>query len=167
MFQTSLGVAVGAAIALLLGCCLVGWFVRIVEDAAEQPLRVENGRAIWTEGKDSEVWDLVMKRGGSGPYVGAIEVLVFFIGLWSPGGWPLVAGWLAFKVASKWKSWAEVSDYPEPPKLDASEDERREYATLRHKWTARRGATFMAGTGANIIIAALGVGIGRLVATMG
>ena len=167
MFQASLGIAVGAVIALFLGFCCVGWFVRCVENAAAQPLRVENGKAIWTDGPDREVWDLLMARGGSGPYVGAIEVLVFFIGLWSEEGWALVAGWLAFKVASKWKSWAEVSDYPNPPKDDAKDEVKREYAELRHKWVARRGATFMAGTGANIVIAAFGVAVGRLVAGTG
>jgi hypothetical protein len=147
-------VSVGLVLALLLGLC-VGPLLGKVEKFIEIP-----------EPKASkEVWDFVMVRSGTGVILGAVEQAIFFVALWTDG-WPLLASWLAFKVASKWQSWTHVAQLPPPPP-PADAAATSEYAILRHKWVARRYITFVVGTGTNILLAAFGVAIGRIVVIYG
>lgn len=151
IFQASMGVSVGLVIALVLGL-LVGPLLGKIEKLIEIP-EAQTSRGVW---------EVVMERSRSGFILGAIEQAVFFVALWTDG-WPLLASWLAFKVASKWQSWTHVAQLPTPPPVQnvAATDQ---YAILRHKWVARRYITFVVGTGTNILLAAFGVAIGRVVA---
>jgi hypothetical protein len=155
IYQTSMGIAVGLVIALFLGM-LVGPLLGVVDNKTKPP----DPRVL-----PKDIWDVVLARAGSGPILGVIEQSIFFIAFWSDG-WPLLASWLAFKVASKWQSWTHVAQLPAPPPAD---DLRavQEYVILRHKWVARRYMTFMIGTGANILLAAFGVAIGKAIAMYG
>ena len=155
IFQTSVGIAVGLVIAISLGR-LVGPLLGKVEDDTKPPELVVAPK---------KVWDVILARGGSGPILGAIEQAIFFIAFWVEG-WALLASWLAFKVASKWQSWTHVAQLPAPPPPDQIEA-LNEYVILRHNWVARRYMTFVIGTGANILLAALGALIGRAVAAYG
>src|SRR5713226_7808202 len=151
ILQASVGVSFALVIALLLGL-FVGPLLGKVEKLIEVP-ELEASK---------EVWGFLMFRGDSGLILGAIEQAVFVVALWTDG-WPLLASWLAFKVASKWQSWTHVAQIPAPPSAnDAAASDR--HAMLRHKLVARRYTTFIVGTGANILLAAFGVAIGRIVA---
>ena len=158
--QLAIGLSVGSAVAVFFGWAVVGQLVRCVERRIAKPLRVEKGKEIWSDGPNAEVWELAMRRGEGGPYLGSVEALIFFLAIWVEG-WILLASWLAFKVASKWQSWSQLAYLPKPP---ASFDDQGmiEYALLRHTWTARRYVTFLVGTGGNILVGAFGVGLGKL-----
>lgn len=154
ILQASVGVSVGLVLALLLGLC-VGPLIGKVEQLVEIP----------EPQASEEVWKFVMSRSGTGVVLGAVEQGIFFVALWTDG-WPLLASWLAFKVASKWQSWTHVAQLPAPPPPE-NVTAANQYAILRHKWVARRYITFIVGTGANILLAAFGVAIGRIVAIYG
>lgn len=155
IFQASIGITVGLVIALLLGK-FVGPLLERVENKSKPPDPVVASK---------DIWDVVLGRAGSGPILGAIEQSIFFIAFWSDG-WPLLASWLAFKVASKWQSWTHVAQLPAPPPPEDTAAVK-EYVILRHTWVARRYMTFMIGTGANIVLAAFGVAIGKAIAAYG
>jgi len=154
ILQISVGVSVGLLIALLLGL-FVGPLVGKVEKLIEIP----------EPQASKEVWAFLMVRGSTGYILGAVEQAIFFVALWADG-WPLLASWLAFKVASKSQSWAHVSQFPAPPPI-SEVAATNHYAMLRHKWVARRYAAFVVGTGANILLAAFGVAIGRAIVMYG
>jgi len=59
-----------------------------------------------------DVWSDMIKRTGGGPYIGSLELLLSVLAF-SFGAETLVAGWLAFKLASKWAAWQHVVQVPE------------------------------------------------------
>jgi len=87
--------------------------------------------------------------------VGWVEPPIFFAALWMTGGWPLLASWLAFKLALYWQG-ANFTAFPaDPPTAD-----QLRYLHAKRQLGTRHIAITLVGTGANIIAAIVGVAIG-------
>lgn len=103
-------------------------------------------------------WDELanMKTGGS--WIGHIERPMFYIALWIPGLWPILSSWLVFKLAFYWQS-ANFVAFP-----DRSPDVREaDYLVAKRLLGSNHVATSLVGTGANILVALIGVAIGRTI----
>jgi hypothetical protein len=108
-------------------------------------------------GIDEKLWKKLVripgKRGGL--WIGVTERLIFFVALWASA--PILVGaWLAFKVASKWEAWTNLSRVPS--KLDDAESDL-EYFLARTRWSSRTMQRFLVGTGLNLIAAIIGLGV--------
>jgi hypothetical protein len=57
------------------------------------------------------VWNQLTQRSGGGQWIGIFERYFCFVAFWA-GTSTLVAGWLAFKVASKWEVWKNINQVP-------------------------------------------------------
>ncbi len=109
-------------------------------------------------------WDAVWKRQGGGGYLGFIEQIIFFASFWTDG-WPLLAAWLAFKVACQWESWKHSDGLIDLAKKQTYKtgDEKQNAIDLLaiQRWVSVRYMSFLVGTGANIVIALATVAAGR------
>ena len=92
-----------------------------------------------------------------GAFIGWIERLMFFAAFLVDGT-PLVIGaWLAFKVASKWNAWTNITAVPKEVKGMAELD----LAIGRRRWASRVLTTFLVGTAYNICTGMLGAAVAR------
>lgn len=97
----------------------------------------------------------------SGDWVGIFERIILFWALYE-SSWEAVGIWIVFKVAAKWEARNHLAHMPETipdvPEL--------EWAAARRVWAAREYATFVVGTGCNLLLAAAGVWIARCGSTV-
>jgi hypothetical protein len=101
-------------------------------------------------------WAAVTGGNEGGRYLGHLERLLFFCAFMA-GAEAVVAGWLAFKVASKWNVWTNVVAVPkELPGI-----EPLDYLVARRSWGSHVLMTFLLGTLANVLAAFLGVLVAR------
>jgi hypothetical protein len=106
-----------------------------------------------------EKWKQFMKGSDyPGAWLGHLERVLFFVAMWF-GLWQVVAGWLAFKLASKWETYKGTVSLPQ--KLDDIND--LDYLLSRRRLGSERTMRLLIGTLLNVLIPPLGVGIGRLV----
>jgi hypothetical protein len=75
----------------------------LLSSAAAKPTRPDNIAA--------EVWDQIFEGTGGGPWIGALERYLSLAAFWTKN-YALIAGWLAFKVASKWEVWKNIVQVP-------------------------------------------------------
>lgn len=72
-------------------------------------------------GIDPDLWLDVIGRGAAGSVLGQLERLLAFAAFWQGGQSSIIiAGWLAFKVASGWNNWSYIVRLPE--KLEGVKD---------------------------------------------
>ena len=71
----------------------------------------------------------------------------------------IIAGWLAFKVASKWQHVAAYSSRAGIHGRLFTE----EWLQVRWAWGSHQLTRFLVGTGANILMGFLGVGVGKII----
>ena len=107
----------------------------------------EKQRAQWTE---------LTEGNEGGKFIGWIERFMFFVALLSSAEQLLIA-WLAFKVASKWNAWTNVIAVPK----EVGELNDLDFLIARRRWASNVLATFLVGTGFNILVAILGVAVTR------
>ncbi len=82
---------------------------------------------------------------------------MFFASLWT-GMWPILGSWLVFKLGFYWQS-ANFSQFPDaPPKEDDVK-----YLAAKRRYGSHQVATALVGTGANIVMAFIGVAVARWV----
>lgn len=106
---------------MLLGL-LVGPLVKYVKQLASIPPPGEALAQKWNRlTKDADV-----VKGGW--WLGHFERLLFFGAVW-PESYEIIAGWLAFKVASKWEVWSSIISVPE--KLTGVDDGERTTLAIR------------------------------------
>jgi hypothetical protein len=100
-----------------------------------------------------KAWKALTKHPkASGDWVGIFERIVFFWALSvSPPSWEAVGIWIVFKVAAKWEARNHLGYVPDHID-DVSE---LEWAAARRVWAAREYATFVVGTAANLLLAAI------------
>jgi hypothetical protein len=123
----------------LLVLLVVGWLAgRFLDLIAE--------RAEWPDdtSDDNKARDESDRRSAS--WLGRLEGLLFFGAfLLAPDGLVIVAGWLAFKVASKWEVWSNIIQV-DKNELDPKQRRRIGVAVQNR---------FLIGTLLNIIIAGM------------
>jgi hypothetical protein len=148
-WQAPLGFVVTAAI----GWWVVPRVVKCVRDSftpLPAPSDSEDVAKAWRELVDEE-------RKTAGPWVGRVELPIFFAALWVQGGWPLLASWLAFKLALYWQG-ANFTAFP----TDAPNADHLRYLHAKRQLGTQHIAVTLVGTGANIIAAIVGVAFGGL-----
>jgi len=96
----------------------------------------------------------------SGAILGHLERLLFFIAIWIPS-YPIIGGWLAFKVASKWQVWNNIISVPKTLQNGAGKVDELDYLLSRRRWGSQRLMTFLVGTIANFLAAIGGIVVGK------
>ena len=150
---------VGALVTAAVGHVVVRRVLNSVEASMLRPWGGILPAPSWVE---QPVWDDSWKRQGGGPYVGFVEQIIIFASFWADGGWPLLASWLAFKVACQWESWKHSSGLVDLAKERPAATAADLLAIQR--WVAIRYVTFLVGTGANIVIALAVAAVARAIA---
>lgn len=135
----------------LFATLLLGFGVKPLMDYAKNSMKLPPpSTALQAE------WAALMKENEGGRVLGYLERFFFFGVLWAQTD-VVLAGWLAFKVASKWNSWSNVISVPkEVPGLDPIQ-----FLIARRCWGSHLLMTFLIGTLANLVVGALGVVIGK------
>ncbi len=94
-------------------------------------------------------WDSVWKQQSGGAVLGVLEVTIFFTSFFADGAWPLLAPWLAFKVACQWESWKHSGGFIQKANNEALPED----LLAVQRWVSVRYISFLVGTGSNIVIA--------------
>ncbi len=114
-------------------------------------------------GVDNGKWDAAINipKDATTPvkWLGLMEGLLFFLSFWL-AAYEIAAGWLAFKVASKWETWQSIMKVPET--LDTRPDSL-EYLGARNRWASATLQRWMIGTAANALAAFAALGAARVV----
>lgn len=106
-------------------------------------------------------WKKLVSGNEGGAVLGHLERALFFCAFWTNSE-QLIAGWLAFKVASKWNAWTNVVSVPkEIAGLDPID-----FLIARRSWASHLLTTFLVGTLANVLASFLGVALARYAATL-
>lgn len=149
----ALSLAFGLMVTLAVGESIVTCLhQRAVKEAGE----ADRERApVVTQARE---WETLWTMKAGGRWIGWVERPMFFAVFWIPGGWPVLASWLTFKLAIYWQG----TDYIALPRTPMS-DEEAVYWVARRRLGANHIASILVGTGGNIVVALLGVGIGRFV----
>jgi len=106
-------------------------------------------------GIEKELWNSVIEPTKSGGEIlGTLETIFFFLSLWIAHP-ELIAGWLVFKVGSKWEVWSNLVKVPE--KMDMTDEIN--YLRARHDWGTAVLTRFLVGTISNILLAMIGTAI--------
>lgn len=91
-----------------------------------------------------------------GAILGLLERIVFFGAMWV-GKHEVIAGWLAFKVASKWAIFNYIIKFPD----ELEGVSKISYLVARRKLGSLRMMTFLIGTLANVVAAGCGLLVGK------
>ena len=135
----------------LLATFLLGLTVKPLLKHAKKsmPLPPPNG-ALAAE------WSRVVSGNEGGRVLGHLERFLFFCAFFANAD-AVVAGWLAFKVASKWNAWTNVVSVPK----DIAGVDPIGFLIARRSWASHLLMTFLIGTLANVIAGFLGVMVAR------
>jgi len=139
-------VIIGLAVTVLLGCG-VGCLVRRVGDSLG-PLPPPSP-ALSTQ------WTEIANRNMGGCWIGFLERPMFFAAFWTTL-WPILPSWLAFKLAFYWQS---ANFTALPPSLNTPEEAN--YLVAKDALGKHYVATALVGTAANIVLALIGVAVGK------
>jgi hypothetical protein len=109
------------------------------------------------DGITKDDWDKVTddkKVEEPGKWLGTFERILIFFAVWIQK-YEIIAGWFAFKVASKWEVWSNIVKVPES--LPESKDNKSmlSYLRARRAWGARILSRFLIGTITNILIGSI------------
>jgi hypothetical protein len=146
--QPNLHALVGLAVTILFGFG-VGCIVRCAGKSMEPLPPPSAGMA--------SVWEKLILQKTGGRWIGFIERPIFFAALWGSGAWPVLSSWLVFKLAFYWQG-TNFSTFPQDPPKTAEEVE---YLLAKRQLGTHQVATALVGTGANIVLALIGVAVGR------
>jgi hypothetical protein len=94
----------------------------------------------------AEAWNQLTKPGTGGKWIGTLERFLSLAAFWT-GNPSLVAGWLAFKVASKWEVWKNIVQVP--PGLEGIS--AVDWFGIRHVYGSWILTRFWIGTLANVL----------------
>lgn len=104
----------------------------------------------------TDEWARVVSGNEGGRVLGHLERFLFFCAFFANAD-AVVAGWLAFKVASKWNAWTNVVCVPK----DIAGVHPIGFLIARRSWASHLLMTFLIGTLANVIAGFLGVMVAR------
>lgn len=145
-FQPDWHAIIGLTITVLLGFG-VGRFVRHVGDSIPIPP---------PSGELSVHWEKLKNQSTGGRWIGLVERPIFFAALWISGAWPLLASWLVLKLGFYWQS-ANFAAFPQ----SSPDSKEADYLVAKRQLGTHNVATALVGTGANIVLALVGVAVGR------
>jgi hypothetical protein len=146
-FQPNWPALVGLAVTVLLGFG-VGCLVRRVGDSI--------GEFPPPSPEVSTQWNQLTNQNTGGKWIGHVERPIFFAALWIAGAWPILTSWLVFKLAFYWQS-ANFAAFP----VSSPNERETSYLVAKRHWGNHQVTTALVGTGANIILALIGVAIGK------
>ena len=89
-------------------------------------------------------------------WLGRLEVILFFISI-CIGKPEFIGIWLAFKVASKWEAWQNITKVPQEITRDNNKIDDLEYLGARNRIASVTVQKFLIGTGGNILSAFIGI----------
>ncbi len=92
-------IIVAILVAIFLGC-LVRRIISLAAPTPNQPSFIS-----------TEIWKQIIKRESGGAIIGILERFLSLIAFWV-GEYSIIAGWLAFKLASKWEVWKNIIQVP-------------------------------------------------------
>lgn len=101
-------------------------------------------------------WRRVTSMSGIGRWLGLLEAFVSLVAFWSEAH-VIIAGWLAFKVASKWENWRNVIQVP--THLEGVGD--TDYLIARAAWGNWIYTRFVFGTGISLMIGMVAAYLGK------
>jgi len=104
----------------------------------------------------ADLWDEIIARGKGVSLLGYLERFFYLAAFWMKAP-ILIAGWLAFKVASGWHNWSMIVKLPE----DLKGVDQIEYLRARSQFGSWIFHRFLIGTLANILISLIAVVIAR------
>ncbi len=138
---------IGLGVTVLLGLG-VGRLVRHVGDSIG-PLPAPSAET-------TTQWERLAAQKTGGAWIGHIERVIFFAALWIAGAWPILSSWLVFKLAFYWQG-ANFTALP----TSAPDAKEAEYLAAKRQLGTHHVSTALVGTGANIVVALIGVAVGR------
>jgi hypothetical protein len=156
-----MGIILGVLICYLLWPLMERWLSRVTEnnklpppDGIEEndwltlacPSRLEKQETD----ADGKTWfeELRAFPSKAGAWLGILERILSFIAFYIDA--PIViAGWLGFKVASKWQVWTNVVQLPKS--LKAEEESNFSLLVARRNWGALLLMRFLIGTLSNVL----------------
>lgn len=136
----------------LLGALLVGEYIKRV---------IRSQDLIPPKGIDEKTWrnafNIPEKSRRSLYVLGFFDSIFFYIafGLDRP---ELIAGWLTFKLASKWQTWSTIIKLPEMIDGINTLDEKIEYVGAKNKMGTYTLHRWLIGTMGNILSGFIGMG---------
>jgi hypothetical protein len=142
---------IGGGIALLL-VLAGGWLTKAV--LSTKGLRLEGAKSDVPD----FLWNALQPNGieRSGAWLGQIERIIALISAWT-GMFELLGGWFAFKVASKWETYAHLLRLPD--NLDGLDD--LSYLRARRAWGSRMMMRFLVGSATNAILGICAGSVGK------
>lgn len=114
------------------------------------------------DGVPAELWDALLHSGAEtqGTWLGVLERLISAVAGWTHS-YEIVAGWLAFKVASKWEVWSNVLRLPDTfPGV-----EPLAYLKARRLWSSNLLMRFLIGSLSNVLLGLAAAYLGRNMGT--
>lgn len=138
---------------------LLGLGVTVVLGFGTKCLVEQVGKSLPIEPPNADLdpyWDKLRTMKTAGSVIGHVERPIFFAALWIANGWPILSSWLVFKLAYYWQS-ANFTAFPlEPPTK-----EQAAWLVAKRQLGTHHVATALVGTGVNIVLALVGVAIGK------
>jgi hypothetical protein len=136
----------------LLCGCLIKPILSRIDDAIKRPPPHRFGCDEWEKAINN---NSDRKRFS---WLGQFERIFFYTALYkqSPG---LIAGWLAFKLASKWEIWNHIMKVPE--EFSRNPDYPLTNFTAMNRWGSWLLERWLVGTLGNILVALLGTAVAQ------
>jgi len=107
-------------------------------------------------------WGDLVSGDEGGEAIGWLERFMFFGAFLIDGALLVISSWLAFKVASKWKAWTDITTAPKQVEGISELD----LAIGRRRWASHVLTTFLVGTAYNILAGMAGAAAARSFSTL-
>ena len=128
----------------LITASMLGFFVELIVKRTKSSISISP-----PTGMDKNTWEAITdtKTESSSKLLGLLERIFIFVSLWIEVP-QLIFAWLAFKLASKWQTWATIVKVPE--NIDKLIDPI-DFFRVRHHWGTRVLQVWLIGTLANVL----------------
>lgn len=145
----ALRVLFGLAVTMVLGMG-VGCLVERVRRSIPTPPPSEAPEIV-------ELWQELIGQTAGGHWIGYVEKPLFFAACWLQA-WLLLTGWLVLKLGFYWQS-ANFAAFPR----NLPDEAQLRWVIAKRQLGTHHTATALTGTGANILVALIGVAAGKWV----
>lgn len=152
---------------LLVGLIVTLALVQFVVPSIVRCARSIIGKPECPRSDLKEYWEVTLKNNPIGGWIGLIEGPIFFAAIWSTQIIALLGTWVVFKTAFNWQG-AKFAALPESLAVFGEKQDNGGTTEEEIKWQAAlfafgryRSSTIVFGTGLNIVMAIIGVGVGH------